>query len=154
MPITAQTQPATVQAFPAYSGSQQRNIRVLLLSPYPEVRRSLRQTLEALAIDVTVCANREQGEEVLSKQVFELVFCDCYLPDGCYSDLIHPRHWAHRTPRVAVVVRKGGRELYADALGKGAFVVLQWPSCVTDVELAVLRAIREEERLTLFRAAS
>jgi DNA-binding NtrC family response regulator len=105
-------------------------------------------------MDVTLCSNCEQGEEVLSKQAFELVFCDSYLPDGSYADLIHPFHWAHRTPRVVVVVGKGERELHLDALKKGAFAVVEWPGYVTDVELAVLRAMREEERMSLFRAAS
>jgi DNA-binding NtrC family response regulator len=154
MSPTTQSQPATIRAIPGYGSPQQSDVRVLVLSPYLEIRRSLRQALEALSTDVTVCSNREQADEVLSKQSFELVFCDCHLPDGSYSDLIHPCHWAHRTPRVAVVVRKGGRELCADALGKGAFAVLQWPGCITDLELAVLRAKREEERLFLFRAAS
>lgn len=105
-------------------------------------------------MDVTLCSNREQGEEVLCKQEFELVFCDSCLPDGSYADLIHPHHWAHRTPRIVVVVRKGERELYGDALRKGAFAVLEWPGHLTYVELAVLRAMREEERASSFRAVS
>jgi DNA-binding NtrC family response regulator len=150
---TSATQPATQRAIPGYASPLQRGVRVLILSPYAEIRQSLRRTLEALSVDVTVCSNREQGEEVLSRQVFDLVFCDSDLPDGSYSDLIHSdHHWAHRTPRVTVIIRKGDRELHLDSLRKGAFAVLQWPGCVTDVELALLRAIREEDHITLFRA--
>jgi|SRR5215472_8778660 len=152
---TLETQPATLRTIPSYARPAQRGVRVLILSPYPEIRQSLRRTLEALSTDVTVCSNREQGEEVLSRQAFDLAFCDSYLPDGSYSDLIHSdHHWAHRTPRVAVIVRKGGQEFHLDTLRKGAFAVLQWPGCVTDVELALLRAMREEERTALFRAIS
>jgi DNA-binding NtrC family response regulator len=152
---TLETRPATLRAIPSYASPLQRVVRVLILSPHVEVRQSFRRTLEALSTDVMVCSNREQGEEVLSRQAFDLVFCDSYLPDGSYSDLIHSdHHWAHRTPRVAVIVRKDDQELHLDALRKGAFAVLQWPGCVTDVELALLRAMREEHRLALFRAIS
>lgn len=153
MPHT-EIRPVPVRAFPGYVSPQQGNVRVLILSPHLELRRSLRHALESLCMDVTLCSNREQGEEVLAKQEFEVVFCDSYLPDGSYADLIHPFHWAHRTPRVVVVVRKGEREFHLDALKKGAFAVVEWPGYVTDVELAVLRAMREEERMSLFRAAS
>jgi DNA-binding NtrC family response regulator len=151
---TLETQPATLRTI-RYARPLQRGVRVLILSPYPEIRQSLRRTLEALSADVTVCSNREQGEEALSRQAFDLVFCDSYLPDGAYSDLIHSdQHWAHRTPRVAVIVRKGDQELHLGALRKGAFAVLQWPGCITDVELALLRAMREEDRTAVFRATS
>jgi DNA-binding NtrC family response regulator len=149
-----ETRPGPVRPFHAHTNAQQSNVRVLILSPQPELRRSLRKALESLSMDVTLCSNCKQGEEVLSKQSFELVFCDSYLPDGSYADLIHPFHWAHKTPRVVVVVRKGERELHLDALKKGAFAVVEWPGYVTDVELAVLRAMREEERISLFRAVS
>jgi DNA-binding NtrC family response regulator len=155
MPILATApQPSTVWEIPGYTGQQQRNVRVLVLSPDQEVRQSLRRTLEDLSTDVTLCSNRKQGEEVLARQAFELVFCDSHLPDGSFSDLIHPHRWAYGIPRVAVIVRKGDWELHMEALEKGAFAVLHWPGCITDVELAILRAIREEFRSCVIRAIS
>jgi DNA-binding NtrC family response regulator len=108
-----------------------------------EVRRSLLRTLEALSTDVVVCVTRAQAEEVLSTQTVEIVFCDEHLPDGSYCDLIR---CGHRIPRVVVTTRTGEWELYFEAVTKGAFDVIRSPWYATDVELAVIRALREEDR--------
>lgn len=130
-----------------------RKVRALVVSPHLEVRRPLLRTLEALSADVTVCSTREQAEDVLSRQAFEIVFCDDHLPDGSYSDLIRCGQYEHRIPRIAVTTRTGEWELYFEAIGKGAFDVLRSPWYATDVEMAVIRALREEEQPTLSRAA-
>src|SRR5262245_38513826 len=108
-------QPARPQREPVL----QRLVRSLVVSSHLEGRRSLVGALEALGVDVTVCANRSQAEEVLSKQCFEIVFCDEHLPDGSYSDLVQPHGCDHRIPRLVVTTRCGDWELYFAALAKG-----------------------------------
>ena len=122
-----------------------RRIRALLVSPDMEVRRPLLRTLEALSADVIVCSTRAQAEEVLSTQTVEIVFCDECLPDGSYCDLIHSFDSDHGIPRVAVTTRTGEWELYFEATTKGAFDVIRSPWYATDVEMAVIRALREQD---------
>ena len=119
--------------------------RALLVSPDMEVRRPLLRTLEALSADVIVCSTRGQAEEVLSTQRVEIVFCDEHLPDGSYCDLIHSFDSDHRIPRVVVTTRTGEWELYFQATTKGAFDVIRSPWYATDVEMAVIRARREQD---------
>lgn len=123
----------------------QRYVRALLVSPRLEVRKSLLQVLEAFSTDVVCCSTLGQAEEVLSRQTFEIVFCDESLPDGSYANLIHPNHFERRIPRVIVATRVGEWELYLDALRKGAFDVVRAPWHATDVEMTVIRALRDEE---------
>jgi len=123
----------------------QRYVRALLVSARLEVRRPLLQILESFSTDVVCCSTVAQAEEVLSGRVFEIVFCDEHLPDGSYADLIHPQHYEHRVPRVIVATRVGEWELYLEALRKGAFDVVRAPWYATDVEMTVIRALREEE---------
>ncbi len=130
-----------------------RIIRVLVVSPHLEVRRPLLRTLEALSTDVVVCSTHEQAEDVLCKQAVEIVFCDEHLPDGSYGDLIHRDHYDHRIPRIAVITRTGEWELYFEALAKGAFDVIRSSWYATDVEMTVIRALREEDQPALSRAA-
>jgi Response regulator containing CheY-like receiver, AAA-type ATPase, and DNA-binding domains len=118
----------------------------LVVSSHLEARHSLVDALEALGVDVIVCANRSQAEEVLSKQAFDIVFCDERLPDGSYFDLVHPNHWEHRVPRLVVTTRCGDWDLYFAALAKGAFDVIRRPGCATDLEMVVIRALHAEER--------
>lgn len=147
------TTPSEVQAFGPASllrrhtpaATLQRHVRALLVSPRLEVRKALLQVLESLSADVTSCATRQQAEEVLAHQSFEVVFCDEHLPDGCYADLIHADHFEHRVPRVIVATRVGEWELYFEAVRKGAFDVVRAPWHATDVEMTVIRALHDEE---------
>jgi two-component system response regulator PilR (NtrC family) len=123
----------------------QRYVRALLVSAGLEVRKPLLQVLESFSTDVVCCSTVAQAEEVLSRQAFEVVFCDEHLPDGSYADLIHPQHYEHRVPRVIVATRVGEWELYLEALRRGAFDVVRAPWHPTDVEMTVIRALREEE---------
>jgi DNA-binding NtrC family response regulator len=149
-----QSQPAALLSkLTTHGTATQRNVRALVVSPQLEVRRTLLRTLEVLCADVTVCSTREQAEDVLSRQAVEIVFCDDYLPDGSYADLIHGGHYGDRIPRVVVTTRTGEWELYFQAVAKGAFDVIRSPWYATDVELTVIRALREEDRPEFSRAA-
>ena len=127
--LSTRTRPASVTNRIHGSTTVPRYVRVLIVSPNMEVRRSLLRTLEALA------------------------FCDEHLPDGSYCDLIHRSQCDHRIPRVVVTTRTGEWELYFQAVTKGAFDVIRSPSYATDVVLAVIRALREEHQSVASRAA-
>lgn len=123
----------------------QRHVRALVVSPRLEVRKPLIQVLESLSADVISCSTKNQADEVLAEHSFDVVFCDEYLPDGNYADLIHADHSEHRLPRLIVATRVGEWELYFEALRKGAFDVVRAPWHATDVEMTVIRALHEEE---------
>jgi DNA-binding NtrC family response regulator len=73
----------------------------------PEIGKTCKENLLWASADVISCSTRTQAEEVLARQEVDLVFCDEYLPDGSYSDLIHSNHWNHKIPRVVVATRHG-----------------------------------------------
>jgi DNA-binding NtrC family response regulator len=152
--LSIDTQPENVLNATQTSASLQRHVRVLIVSPQMEVRRPLLRTLEALSTDVIVCSTRMQAEEVLAKQAVELVFCDEHLPDGSYADLIHAEHCEHRIPRIVVATRTGEWDLYFEAVRRGAFDVIRSPWHATDVEMAVIRALREDDKPAASRAAA
>ena len=135
------------------SATLQRHVRALVVSPNIELRRPLLRTLEALSTDVIVCSTRTQAEEVLSRQTVDVVFCDDHLPDGSYEELIHSNHCDNRIPRVVVTTRTGEWDLYFAAVRKGAFDVIRSPWYAADVEMAIIRALREEGQLA-FSAAT
>jgi DNA-binding NtrC family response regulator len=140
----AHTQPAGTFDGAPQSNPTQRQVRVLVASPQLKVRQVLIRTLDRLSADVISCSTRTQAEEVLARQEVDLVFCDEYLPDGSYSDLIHSNHWNHKIPRVVVATRHGDWDLYFEALRKGAFDITRSPWHATDVEMILIRALREE----------
>ncbi len=131
-----------------------QRIRALLVSSDMDVRRTLIRTLEALSADVIVCSTRVQAEEVLSRQAVEIVFCDEHLPDGSYCDLIRSFGPDGGIPHVVLITRTGEWELYFEATSKGAFDVIRSPWYATDLELAVIRACREQDRPASARVAA
>jgi len=116
----------------------------LVASPQLKVHQVLIRARGRLSADVISCSTRTQAEEVLARQEVDLVFCDEYLPDGSYSDLIHSNHWNHKIPRVVVATRHGDWDLYFEALRKGAFDITRSPWHATDVEMILIRALLKE----------
>jgi DNA-binding NtrC family response regulator len=146
----AHTQPATTFDDTPQTRTQPQ-ARVLVASPQLEVRQVLIRTLECLSADVISCSTRSQAEEVLARQELDLVFCDEHLPDGSYADLIHSNHFNHKIPRLVVTTRHGEWDLYLEALKKGAFDITRSPWHATDVEMILIRALREECQQTAAR---
>ena len=126
----------------------ERHVHALVVSPRLEVCTPLLQVLESLGADVFACSSRAQAEEVLAHQRFAVVYCDEYLPDGSYADLIHADHFENQIPRVVVATRVGEWELYFEATRKGAFDVVRAPWYAADVEMTVIRALHEEQAAT------
>lgn len=153
--ISTEARPARFSANPAnHSETLKRHVRALVVSSQLEGRQPLVRMLEAIPADVIACSNRIQAEEVLSRQGFEVVFCDEHLPDGCYSDLLHSNHWEHKVPRVVVTTRTGDWDLYFEAIERGAFDVIRTPGYPTDIEMTVIRAVREDDRQDLSSAVA
>lgn len=146
----AHTQPAAAFDDTPQTPTQPQT-RVLVVSPQLEIRQVLIRTLECLSADVICCSARSQAEEVLARQEVDLVFCDEHLPDGSYSDLIHSHHFNHKIPRLVVTTRHGEWDLYLEALKKGAFDVTRSPWHATDVEMILIRALREESQQSAAR---
>lgn len=141
------TRPEIIRANPILTLPNQRQVRCIVVSCELEVRKPLLRTLECLGIDVVVCNRILHAEESLSKIPVDIVFCDEHLPDGPYTDLIHAYHCANQMIRVVVTTQHGGWDLYFHALAKGAFDVIRCPCNAADVEMTVIRALREDGSL-------
>ena len=107
-------------------------------------RNALIQMLEGMSVGVFSCSTLSQAMEVLSSRKIELVFCDENLSDGSFRNLLlADQDWKGR-PRIVVIFRTGEWDEYLNALQLGVFEVISSPLHATDVELAVIRAIRDE----------
>jgi DNA-binding NtrC family response regulator len=137
--------PATVLVRPRIKMSMPRHMRALVVSPELEMRKALLRALEELRVDITVCSERAQAEQILNRESFDVVFCDEELPDGTYSDLVQTTQHDEKIPRVVVTTLRGDWDLYFDALGKGAFDVIRCPCYSGDVKMTILRVLHEDE---------
>lgn len=106
-------------------------------------RNALIHILEGMSVGVFSCSTLSQAMEVLSSRKIELVFCDENLSDGSFRGLLRANQgWIGR-PRVVAIVHFGEWAEYQDALQSGICEVISSPLHPTDVELAVIRAMRD-----------
>ena len=120
------------------------HINVLVTSSDLEDRTHLLHILEKLSLNVISCSTLNQAREVLSRQRASLVFCDESLSDGCYRVLLQTCKAKRPMPRLVVTIHRGEWDEYLEAMRLGVFDAIRWPLRPTDVELIVLRAMRED----------
>lgn len=133
-----------------YESELQNQLTIVVVSANLESRRAVTKVLEALSVHVIPCSTLAQTEQVLSFQRPNLIFCDEQLPDGGYADLLELKIVGRIPPPVVVLTRNGEWGLYMDATQRGAFDVIRCPWCPTDIELSLIRGVREE-RFATFR---
>lgn len=121
----------------------QDEFKVLVVSGNLEHRRPINKTLEALSIDFTCCSTVAQTEQVLALQRPHVIFCEERLPDGGYADILSRSGGI--SAEMVVLTRTGDWDLYMEATRRGAFDVIRSPWCSTDIELIIIRAMREQK---------
>lgn len=135
---------ASVQLWkPAPNPIRNQHVRALVVSPELDDRKPLLRTLEALQVEIIVCTTRVQAEEIVVTKPVDIVFCDEYLPDGRYFDLVLATNGSSTGPRVVVTTRTGDWDLYFAALDEGAFDVIRCPCHAQDVEMTIVRLLTE-----------
>jgi DNA-binding NtrC family response regulator len=76
----------------------------------------------------------------------DLVFCDEYLPDGSYRDLLISGRFGKNAGSFVLLLRVGEWEEYLTAMRLGALDVLRCPLQQTEVEAALHRALALKEQ--------
>jgi len=114
---------------------------ILVVSCRPENRKMLMRAFEGLPIDSYLAPTIEQARQALSSHPFSVVFCEERLSDGSYHDLLMD---ARSNPEIRFVVLLCTAEWegYAEAMRLGVEEVLRCPLLPTDIDLALIHAIR------------
>jgi len=124
---------------------------VLIASPDIENCRHIANTLERWGFDPVWASTVQQAREVLSSRSVPLVFCEDRLGDGDFRDVIHAARLAPSKVRVVVTSRQRGRRQHresVEAIRIGAFEVIACPCYPTDLDWAVVHALRDAAQET------
>jgi|HubBroStandDraft_6_1064221.scaffolds.fasta_scaffold273762_1 DNA-binding NtrC family response regulator len=117
-------------------------------------RNELVRMLEGMSVGIYSCSTLKQATDVLSSRKIELVFCDEYLSDGSFRDLLRTNQGWIGAPHIVVIDHFGEWAEYAEALQLGFVEVISAPLHPTDVELAVIRAMRNGVRESFFQVSA
>lgn len=100
------------------------------------------RVFDGLPIDSYSAARIDQAHEALQSRNFSVVFCEERLPDGTYFELLAEVRTQHAGTHFVVMLCTGEWEEYLEALRLGAEEVLRCPLQPTDVDLALIHAMR------------
>jgi DNA-binding NtrC family response regulator len=117
-------------------------------------RNALIRMLEGMSVSVFSCSTLSQAKDVLSSQKIELVFCDENLSDGSFRDLLRTNQIWIGKPHIVVIVDHSEWGEYMEALQLGVFEVIYAPLHPTDVELAVIRAMRDGMQESFYQVSA
>ena len=118
---------------------------ILIVSCRPENRKMLMRVFDGLPlpIDSYSAPNIQQAREALQSRSFSVVFCEERLSDGTYGELLSEvRSDNPQGTRFVVMLCTGEWEEYLEALRLGAEEVLRCPLQPTDIDLALIHAMR------------
>jgi two-component system, response regulator RegA len=115
---------------------------ILIVSCRSDNRKMLLRVFEGLPIDSYTAPTIEQAMEALRLRPFSVVFCEERLSDGTYVDLLRDVRVISNETRFVVMLCTGEWEEYLEALRLGAEEVLRCPLQPTDIDLALIHAMR------------
>lgn len=130
-----------------------REIDLLLVSSRLENKRTLLRFLEELALNVYTVGNVEEAEETLDKREIGVVVCDERVSDGTYHDLLALTMEKKPDIQFILLLCAGGQEEYSEAIRLGVTDVVRPPFHPTDIELALIHALRQKHAVMYAVAA-
>jgi DNA-binding NtrC family response regulator len=103
----------------------------------------LLRVFDGLHIDGYCAPSIQQAKEALNLRSYAVIFCEERLHDGSYRDLLRDVRLAPEADVSFVVMLCTGEwEEYLEALRAGAEEVLRCPLQPTDIDLALIHAMR------------
>jgi DNA-binding NtrC family response regulator len=114
---------------------------ILIVSCRPENRKTLLRVFEGLPIASYCAPSIGDAQAALKSRSFSVVFCEERLFDGSYRDLLRDM-CSIETTLFVVMLCTGEWEECLEALRLGAEEVLRCPLQPTDIDLALIHAMR------------
>ena len=121
---------------------RERPFQILIVSDDAENCVALTIILGREGWDTVCTSSVSESNKVLSVSSFDLVFCDHYLPDGSYRDVLAIITTLNYHLPLVVTCRHADWDQYLEALRHGAFELIVAPCRGTDVLRALTRADR------------
>src|SRR5215471_7713202 len=114
---------------------------LLIVSSRLETKRALLQILDGLPLNVYWVGTVEQAVDALEKHGIDVVLSDEHLSDGTYHDILALT--IDRLPKTQfIVLLTSGFAEHREAMQLGVMEVVRSPFQPTDIELALIHAMR------------
>jgi DNA-binding NtrC family response regulator len=122
--------------------------QVLIASSNVGDRGALASILARHGVDPICASTLGETHEILAREAVGLIFCDRWLSDGDYRDLLAQSRSLEPKVRVIVTSRLADWDEYLEAMNFGAFDVIAAPCRPKEVEWMLVQAKRDERSLS------
>jgi len=120
--------------------------QIVVVTSDVENRHALSTILMKLGLDAICISTVNQCREMLGGESVGLIFCDRYLADGGYRDVLAASRSSEGQPCVVLTCRHTNSD-YQEAKNVGVFDVISAPCRPTDVEWMIIRAKHREKQM-------
>ena len=104
-----------------------RRIRILSVSPEEDDHNALFQIVDELPFAVTAARTCGEAATHLGMAQFDIILCDCKLPDGNWSEILNRISGTAEEPLLIVTSRIADVSLWAEVLNLGGYDLLAKP---------------------------
>ena len=117
-------------------------VELLVVSSRLEMKRALLQILDGLPLNVYTAKGVEQTRDALKTHRFDVVLCDDHILDGTYRDVLELTVNMIPKTQFILLLTPGVPDEQLKAARLGAAEVVRAPFEATDIELALIHAVR------------
>ena len=110
-----------------YPVASEQQIRILSVSPDEGDHTELLQILDELPFQVTAVRSGREAAASLDAGQFDVILCECRLPDGSWLEILNRISAAPATPLLIVTSRIADASLWAEVLNLGGYDLLAKP---------------------------
>ncbi len=114
--------------------------RIIVLDDDEIVRRALEQQLKRRQYEVVTASSITDGQNLLSRDAYDLMFLDVRLPDGEGTDLLRELQKRPQKPLVVMVTGFGSVESAVECIRAGAFDYLIKPFTADQLDVTLKKA--------------
>lgn len=116
-------------------------MKILVALSDVDEKKSLADALGAQELDVIFTENVQQARQVLGNEQVVIVFCQPELADGSFPDLLNPSKPTSKSVPVVVCSPFYDKDVYVDAMCRGAYDFVSYPYAREEVVWIVSGAL-------------
>lgn len=117
-------------------------MKILLALSDSAGQRSLAGALESEPLDIIFTPTLRETREILAKEQVAVVFCQCELEDGSFRDILASGERVRSGVPVVVCSPYYDKDVYIDAMCRGAFDFIAYPYVKKEVEWILTSALQ------------
>ena len=129
----------------AKEGKMPVSLQVVVASRDLERRQNIATILVSLDLDPICISSVAQCRELLSKEHVDVIFCDRFLADGDYCDILAISRFSRSQPHLVLACHHNNAD-YQRAIAHGVFGVITAPCRATEIEWMLIQAKRKERQ--------